>query len=413
MTEPRPGRLFYGWFIVAVAFAANFMATGVGFYVFNAFMKPLCELRGWTRADINLGPVIGGAVSLICTLAYGTLVMRTGPRALMALGAIVSGLAFALLGQARTIGQFYLGFILLFAGNGALAGIVANTAVNDWFVKKRGRALGLANIGISLSGAVLPFAAMLLIERTDLARAFLWIGAAIALVAPAAWLVVRDRPEDHGLHPDGAVGEEAERLAKIAAAESRAGFWTLSDVVRSATFWKLGVVYALAMAGVVGVMFQLAPRFEDVGFDSRAAMLMMSVTALLGALGKYFWGSLCDRFEPRRVVAALIATTAAGLGLGLVQGSLAALVLFIAVFGFAMGGVVSTTPVLIGHFFGRAAYASVARVLGRVVRLQVVGYYLMGRSFKITGSYDAAYAIFIALDLIAAALVLSIRQPQG
>ena len=107
-------------------------------------MIPICELRGWTRAQVNMGPFIGNIVGLVSMFIFGTLVMRVGPRILMTAGAVVSGTAFILLGQVDTPLHFYLLFVLLFFGNGAMAGIVGNTAVNNWFVLKRGRALGLA-----------------------------------------------------------------------------------------------------------------------------------------------------------------------------------------------------------------------------------------------------------------------------
>jgi len=428
--EGKP--FFYGWYVTGVAFLCNFMATGVGFYIFNAFMKPLCEERGWSRGDINMAPVIGGLTGLIGMYVFGTLVMRVGPRILMSIGPLISGFSFAALGRAQDVWQFYLLFVLLFVGNGAMAGIVANTAVNNWFVLKRGKALGLSTMGISASGAVLPFAAMILLEYTDLEHAFMLIGLSIMVVSPVAWLLVRNRPEDHGLGPDGlsfkpdiqlvpkfstGIDKASESLySEYFSARGKSGEasgkWSFSMVVRSATFWKLGLVYAMTMMAVVGVMFQLAPRFEDIGFDKKIAMYMMAITALLGASGKFAWGVLCDHFEPRRVVSLLIFANAAGLGLALVQGSMLTLVLFIIVFGFSMGGVVSTMPVMVAYLFGRDAYASVARFLGLIVQLQLVGYFIMGTSFELTGSYDAAYGIFIVLDFVAAVMILTTEKAR-
>ncbi len=163
-------RVFYGWYVVAVAFLTNFMATGTGFYIFNALMTPLCDQRGWTRTELNAAPAIGLAVGILSSLLYGTLVTRVGPRILMFLGSIVSGFAFASLGLASKIGHFYLVCMLLYLGNGAMSGIVSNTAVSNWFVEKRGKALGLATAGISLSGAILPFLAMRILDETEPAQ---------------------------------------------------------------------------------------------------------------------------------------------------------------------------------------------------------------------------------------------------
>jgi len=184
MDPARSGNIFYGWYIVAMVFIANFMAAGSGFYVFNAFMQPLAEQRGWTYTQISNALVIGPAVGLIGTLIYGALVYKTGPRILMALGPILAGASFITMGRVESIWYFYLFFMLLGLGNGAMNGIVSGTAVNNWFVEKRGKAIGCATAGISLSGATLPFIALLILERTTLARAYELIGIAILMVAP-------------------------------------------------------------------------------------------------------------------------------------------------------------------------------------------------------------------------------------
>lgn len=195
MSGTSEKRLFYGWYIVAISLLCRFMSTGVGFYIFNAFMDPLCKTRGWSRLDINFAPMLGNAVGVINIFVFGTLVMRVGPRWLMTIGPVISGLAFAGLGLAEQLWQFYGFFLLMILGNGAMAGVVSDTVVNNWFEKDRGKALGLSTVGVSLSGAVLPFTAMVIIERASLLSAFIWIGAAIVSLAPAAWFVVRDRAE--------------------------------------------------------------------------------------------------------------------------------------------------------------------------------------------------------------------------
>ncbi len=201
-TETRP-KIFYGWYIVMIAFIANFMSVGTGFYLMNAFMEPLCEAHGWTRTDISLAPGYGVFFGLLAQMVYGTIVNRVGVRILMLLGSMVSGLAFFMLIRSNTLGQFYFYFIVLFVGNAAYGGIVANTAVNNWFIAKRGRAMGLATAGVSFSGAVLPLVAMVMILRLGIAQASLYIALLVVLVGPVAWLVVKDWPEDQGLRPDG------------------------------------------------------------------------------------------------------------------------------------------------------------------------------------------------------------------
>jgi sugar phosphate permease len=426
--EPGENRVFYGWYVVAVAFLTNFMATGTGFYIFNALMNPLCDEKGWTRTELNAAPAIGLAVGILSALLYGTLVTRVGPRILMFLGSIVSGLAFASLGLANKIGHFYLLCMLLYLGNGAMSGIVSNTAVSNWFVEKRGKALGLATAGISLSGAILPLLAMRILDRTNLPSVFLWTGLMAWVLAPVIWLVVRDWPEEWGMVPDGravdprTLGREqyaderkATRFPNPALVRSpgprQEVLWKPAMAVRTRAFWVVGFAYALVLMGTVGVMFQLGPRFTDIGYDRGMAMALVSLTALIATIGKTVWGTLCDRYDPRRVVAVLMAMNGIGLCLALVPESIIALSAFILLFGFAMGGIMSTLPILVADLYGRESFASVSRFMSLFIILEVGGYLLMGQSFDRTGSYDRAYGTFVLLDLIAAALVFSASRP--
>ena len=415
-------RPYYGWFIAAVAVMANFMSVGSGFYALNAFLEPLSQWRGWSRTDINMALTVGTFFGFLAQFVYGTLVIRIGPRLLMSVGAFCAGMAFVFLFRMETLGTFYAVYALLFLFNGAYGGIVANTAVSNWFVKNRGKALGITTAGMSLSGAVLPFFAMLLIMAYGIGTASLVIGLLIALVSPLAWLVVRDWPERYGMLPDGAPppiappvsGSTGAAIAFNAHRHHAAPdpAWRIGALIRTGAFWKIGLAYGMMMIGVVGVMSQLKPRFSDIGFGPMTAMGLMALTALTGTAGKYFLGALCDRFEPSRVGAGIAAAIAAGLAFGLFGKSTAwALVLFIVVFGFAMGGVMSTFPVIVADRFGREAFPLVFRYLYLFLILQMAGYLVSGLSYDLTGSYDTAYAAYIVLDIVAFGLLMRVAPP--
>ena len=418
MTQTH-SKIYYGWYIAAVAFWGYFLSVGTGFYAFNAFLEPLCNARGWTRTDMNLALVIGTAVGFAGQYIYGTILMKTGVRILMLAGSMTAGISFIFIARVQTLWQFYLFYSLLFIGNGAYGGIVASSAVSNWFVDKRGKAIGFATAGMSLSGAILPIAALLLIQNTGIENAALCIGLVIVSFGPLAWFVVKDWPEDMGLVPDGlpvtpktetgtyTAGQIQIHVPPSASAHAE---WTLAKLVRTDVFWKLGLAFGLLMIGTVGVMSQLKPRFADTGFSHLTAMMMMAATALVGAGGKYSWGIMCDRFDPKRVAIAMTIANAVGLGLGLIKNSLAALIIFIPVFGFSMGGIMSTFPIIVATIFGRKNFASVLRYISIFLILQMFGYLIAGRSFDITGSYDTAYMIFIGLDIVAVLLLFSLKK---
>lgn len=415
---PKSSTIYYGWYIVLLAFIANFMSVGTSFYIFNAFMEPLSEAYGWTRTALNMALALGMLAGFVGQFVAGTLVMRTGPRILMLFGPIFSGGACVLLGRTHVLWQFYALYILLYLGSMTYGGVVANTAVNNWFVRKKGTALGIASAGISFSGVVLPFAAMIIILHSSISNAFLWIGLFTMAVGPLSWLVVRDWPEQFGMAPDGVLLEKLSTIGGPDLKEQSNGGavrkepWPLRRLIGTGTFWKLGLSLGLALTSVGSIMSQLKPRFADVGFDDMTAMGMMAATACIGAIAKYVWGMLCDRFDPRRVFAVLVSMMALGLGLALIHGSLMALGLFIVIFGFSMGGVMSLFPIIIADLYGRESFPAVIRYISLILIIEVFGFVIAGQSFDRTGSYDLAYGLFIIFDLIAVSLILTMKRPK-
>ena len=418
ISSSRP-RIFYGWYIAGISFGAFFLATGTGFYAFNALLEPLCALRGWNRTDLNMALAIGTVFGFISQYVYGTLLMRIGVKRLMLFGAVTGGIAFIWIPRVEHLWQFYLTYALLYIGNGALGGIVAGTAVNNWFIRKRGKAMGIATAGMSLSGALLPLSAMALIHYIGLTSATLCIGMVMILFGPVAFVVIRDWPEDMGLGPDGDKAPCASyplplgcEIPPVAAGAGETE-WGIRQLVRDEAFWKLGIAFSLMMISTVGVMSQLKPRFAGIGFTDMTAMLMMGGTALAGAAGKYVWGSLCDRFDIRRVAAVMAAANIAGLTLALFGRSMTAMLLFIPIFGFSMGGIMSVYPIIVAGIYGRKNFAGVLRYTSIFLVLQLFGYIIAGMSFDRTGSYDAAYMVFIVFDFCAALLLVSLRYRKN
>ena len=369
-------------------------------------MLPLCEARGWTRVDINLAPIIGFICGLLGQYSYGTIISIIGPRRLMAIGALVSAAAFTTLGQAQELWLFYLAYIMLIMGNAAMAALVANTAVSNWFVRLRGRAMGMATSGMTMAGVILPFMAYRLLHTVGLAWAFAIIGLGVACLAPLAWLVVRDSPESCGLLPDGKAAPPEEKACPKIMPQAHV---PPGQLIKSPSFWKVGMAYGLASAGVFAVVFQLGPRFQDLGMGGDTAMILVALTSVAGTCGKFIWGTLCDRFPPNRLAAMMFSMVGLGQILGLVAGGPITVGFFIVVFGFGMGGIMSTFPIISAWCFGRAAFASVFRLLTIFLGLQAVGYLVMGSSFSLTGSYNAAYLFFIFVDMAAAAVIVTVK----
>jgi OFA family oxalate/formate antiporter-like MFS transporter len=389
---------------------AHFMSVGSGFYIFNTFMQPLCEVRGWTRTDVNLAIILGRIIKILGGLIYGSLVTRYGPRRLMTLGPIIGGLAFIFLLNSQWLWCFYVCSIILFIGNGSYGGVVANTAVNNWFKRRRGMAMGISTVGISLSGAVLPMIALWIFNNGDLTTSALCIGICILAMAPFAWFIVRDWPESSNSPSDEKMRQEfqSQQMQHITdknPPDNENQLIDLPALIKDSRFWRIGLSYGFMMTGVVGVMTQLKPYFSDIGFSHMEAMVLMSSTAFMGAVGKCVWGILLDYFQYNRIVAMIALLNAIGLSFALLKWGYFTSLCFVVVFGFAMGGVLSTLPVIVASNYGRKSFPFVFKYISVFLILEVLGLVIAGQSFDRLGSYDFAYIVFIAFNCIAAFII--------
>lgn len=407
----RPA-FFYGWLIVAVAFYSNLISTGTGFYIWNVFQRPILAELHWTRTQFSTGLGLNMFVNSFLGLAAGYLVTRWGSRRLMVFGAVLNGATYIFLARMREPWEFYLllGAGLSLAGT-CLSGVVVNYAVSNWFVLRRGKALGLATMGISVSGAILPLVGQSLLDfygdwrSACFGLAFLvWF-----TLIPLALVFLKNRPEDLGLQPDDA----DPALPPPALVQDEARQWSGRAALSHPAFWRIILPYAAAITALSAILSQLVIRFTDSGFSPRQATVVLAMTALCGAVGKYFWGALCDRFAVQKIAAWLFLLQAGGILVLLLVKNLAGVVLFTIVYGFSMGGVLSTFPIITAAMFGRRSFAVIFGIMSPLLALRLAGTVILGFSWDRTGSYDPAYVLFLILYLLAAGVVFPLEKPTA
>ena len=149
--------VFYGWYIVSAACLVAMMSMGVQVYGLGVFITPMTEELGWSRTDISLGQTLSTGVMGLVGLAVGGLTDRRGGRALIVVGAVITGLAYILLGQVQGLWQYYLVVgVVLTLGMGTMGGMVLNVVVSNWFIRRRGRAIAITAMGASFGAILVP-----------------------------------------------------------------------------------------------------------------------------------------------------------------------------------------------------------------------------------------------------------------
>jgi MFS family permease len=420
MVEGEPVTLpfFYGWVIVVIVVLAGVLAAGVSNITMAVVLKPISDDLGWSRsltaAAITMGALFGGVLSPL----FGPLADRLGPRLLLpAGGALVGSLSIGV-SLSTEPWQFYATFVPARAlTEFLLCGMIAFTAVANWFYIKRPRVMGLVAMATPLGSAALSLVYQFFVTNYGWRSAFLALGITLWLLVVIPGLIfLRRRPEDLGLLPDGAaqlplLGRSANNVTVDRSGDAEYN-WRRADAARSATLWFLVAGAFLSAIGTGGVAFHMAAYMTDGTLDPTVAASVVSVMALSGAFGNGLWGALAERFHPRRLNVATMLVAAASVALLLQVRSALTAYLFALLFGLNARGAGVLMQVLIASYFGRRSFGAISSILDPFHKGGLgLGALFAGLAFDYTGDYQAIFAIFMVSYLVAALLIFLARRP--
>ena len=402
--------MFYGWLVVAGAFVSHLLSYGVltvAFGVFFPFMADALHLGRGLLASISAAArLVSAAVSPL----VGPLVDRRGPRLVMVLGVLSLAGGTAVLAAAQSAWHVLLGYGMVMAfGSVALGELTGDTTVARWFVRRRGRALAISTMGLSTAGIVLPLPTALLIQRLDWRGAWLALGAVTLVLGLAATALMRRRPEDHGLLPDG--GETRDPRA-VAAAPAEVSLGA-RQAARTPAFWLLIVSTNLAGLGFFGVNLHLFSFITDGGLSAALAASVITYLYTLHTVAKPLWGLIAERVHVRYCIAGCYAGGALGVLLLVVgSGSVVWLVAFATVYGLTRGAQSFVTSLAWADYFGREAQGAIRGLASPFRHLSAAaGPVVGGVLYDATGDYRLAFVIFAASFLAGALVALAARPP--
>ena len=411
----RP-RIFYGYWILVAAFFISLVYSGSVVYVFGFFVKPLQLEMGWGRGEIMLAFTLFALIGGFASPPAGWLVDRFGGRKVVLVCALASGALFCLL---ALVNDLWL-FLLIWAVNGAvMAGtgsVPTSSMVTHWFVRRRGLAIGIMAAGVGMGGLVfVPLVNSWLMPAFGWRATFIALGVLTWLVlAPLAAFVMRDRPSELGLNPDGAEGSA---LAYSVEKPPSHGNLPLKQAMGTAAFWLIGAGFLFGGFSQAGVLQNQAPFLGDAQVDPGLVSLALGTVGLFSMFGKIFFGWLCQRINPKYgwAIAVTLQGGAAVTLLNITAGGRPELIwLYAVLFGLGVGGWLPAMSLLISSGFGLASYGAIFGVISLVFGVgQALGPLTAGYIFDGAGSYRLALFIFLGCYAAAAVAMLLIRRARA
>ncbi|MDY6917709.1 MAG: MFS transporter [Chloroflexota bacterium] len=305
----RTGEVFYGWWMLAIGSALYFVGMGSVFYGFNVFFNPMVAEFGWSSA------VTSGAYSLsrleggVQGLVVGPLIDKFGARLLMVVGFVLTGVGFLLLPLVQTPLSFYLIFgLLITMGYSTGCGLATTTLAANWFVQKRGRAMSILYAVGGFGGAAIVPTFGLLITHYGWREASIIIGVVMLVVGIPLSLLVKSRPEDKGLLPDGKVevassdtiptAQHSELEKPSSRPDGRVEVdFTLREVIRTQAFWMYGIAFVLRVCILSTIVIHEMPHLINRGLTYEAAAGVLGAMILISVPGRLVFGWLGDRFD--------------------------------------------------------------------------------------------------------------------
>ena len=289
---------FYGWILVAVTFVT--MAIGVNARTaFSLFYPPIISEFGWERGVTAGAFSFGFVVSSFVSPLIGRLMDSAGPRAVMELG--VALMAGGLLLAPLTSEPWHLYVtigVMVGAGSVCLGYSGQSLFLPNWFIRKRGFAMGVAFAGVGIGSVTLLPWVQHMIEGTGWRTACTAMGVLTLVALAPINLLLRKRPEDMGLQPDGDAApsaSSAKPLSNIVDPVWAGTDWTLRRALRTARFWWLAIGYAGGLYIWYAVQVHQTRYLLDIGFSPSVAVWALGAVSLLGIPGQILLGHVSDR----------------------------------------------------------------------------------------------------------------------
>jgi MFS transporter, OFA family, oxalate/formate antiporter len=397
--------------IMAATFLAHFLQPIMANDTMNIYYIYLPKLYGWTRAQIALGLTIGSLVAIPCNFLLATLIMKTDARKITTACIVGMGICTVIIAKTASYPLFLIAYIInVQCSKGMVLGGLQACAT--WYILKRGRVLGIVTIACPLASAVYTNGIMRLIEATDnFSMVYTVWGIIIIALGFAFGPLLRSKPEDYNVYPDGIIRSEEELAVLRRVPDSSE--WPLNRLFKIKETWFLIIGWSCMFTVMTGFMSIFIPRMIELKVPLPLALNFLTAASLLGIFLSYMWGWIDDKKGAHKA--------SIGLAWGYLFMSVAMLLasggnmafIIIAVIGVASatGGLPNLNPSSIAYVYGRKDFMANLRWIMMIAgAISAPASTLFNWIYDTRGNYDSVYMICSIISIIAIVSFIMIRR---
>ena len=404
----KTSKLHYGWIL---CFTSCLMLTGGAGIIINAanqFLKPVTEAFGVSRVQFSFYISYISITSMIVSPFIGKIFTKFPPKRVTVFGGLLMVGCWLGLSVVDNFSLFYILGLLIGTGSSLTGMVCVSILMNNWFVERKGTAMGIALTGTGIGSMIFNPVASELIVRFGYQAAYRWLGLICILALLPYMLVFRYQPSEIGLSPVGAENQP-QKEKKEEAPVVITGL-TRAQAMKRPEFYGICFI-AFGLSGACQGLYQhMAAYFTDIGYAQVRAASFISIVGFTLAVGKIGAGWLTDKIGLHKCYILLVGLSTVGIILlnFSAVGPMAILACFL--FGFAMAAPFVLSPLLTTFAFGSKDFAN---IYGTITVFTFLGPILMpplaGLIYDQLGSYFLAFVVcgvIEAASLLIGAVIL-------
>lgn len=422
-------KVFFGWWTVLAGGILSLWGYGFHTYGFSALFKPIAAELNFDRTVTSVAASIGRFEGGFEAPITGWITDKFGPRWIVLFGISLVSIGLILMYFINSLWAFYAVWgVMVGTGINIALSLPLDTAITNWFVKNRGKAISIRMVFSGLSGViVMPFVAFL-IGAVDWRMTCLIGGLGMGIVGiPLVLLFVRQRrPEYYGMLPDGAAFEgditDTKKMLDRGvayAAEMQEVEFTLKQAMKTPVYWLMIITQAVHSLIMPVMSIHCIPFLTDMGIDELKAAGMMSIWIAASLPARFFVGAIADRISIRNlrlITCGSYFLQALGVFIFLQNQSIPIIIIWFILYGIGQGGGMAINPLIRARFFGRKSFGSIAGFSRLFITpVGVLGPIYAGWIYDTTGSYTDAFvqlAIMLGVSAVLAFFIFPPRPPD-